>query len=346
MNNWFDKYITNNDSVFIIAEAGINHNGDFDMALELVREAKKAGADCIKFQTFTYEASESKHSIMPGYFDGRIGFETKKEWYDSIFFTQEQFSELKAFCEKSDIAFLSTACDVDGLAVLEKIGAESMKIASADANNDYLLKAVGKTGLPVILSTGMTGLEELDHGIAVLKEHGTKQIALTQCTSQYPTPYSNINLRAMATLKDRYQVPVGLSDHSRGVEVAIAATAMGAQIIEKHFTLDRSLPGVDHAASVEPSELRALVEGVRHVEQAMGNGMKTVQEAETDNATSMRRSLMAARPIKTGTILTEDDITAKRPGFGVPPCEIDKFIGKKVIVDLETEDLFDSSMIK
>jgi N,N'-diacetyllegionaminate synthase len=344
--NWFKKYISKNDSVFIIAEAGINHNGDFEMALEIIREAKKAGADCIKFQTFFYSASESKHSTMPGYFEGRIGFATKKEWYDSIYFNEEQFAELKKYCEDTGIAFLSTACDIEGLKILKKIGAESLKIASADANNDYLLKAVGKTRLPVILSTGMTGIDEIGHGIEVLRENGTEQIALTQCTSQYPTPYSDINLRAMRTLAEKFKLPTGLSDHSVGIEIPIAAAAMGAKIIEKHFTLSRDLPGVDHAASIEPSELKKMVDAIRHVEQALGSGEKTVQPAELDNAANMRRSLMAARNIKAGTILTEDDITAKRPGTGIPPYEIDKFIGKKINKDLKKEDFLDFSIIK
>jgi len=343
--NWFDAHITHNDSVFIIAEAGINHNGDFDLALELIREAKKAGADCIKFQTFTYAASESKHSTMPGYFDGRVGFKTKKEWYDSISLTKDQFAELKNYCEETGIAFLSTACDIEGLAVLEKIRVESLKIASADANNDYLLKAVGRTELPVILSTGMTSLRDLAHGIEVLMKNGTKQIALTQCTSQYPTPYSDINLRAMTTLEKEFNLPVGLSDHSEGIEVSIAAVALGAKIIEKHFTLSRNLPGVDHTASIEPVELAKMVKSIRHVESAMGTGVKMIQAAELKNAENMKRSLMAARHIKSGTILTDNDITAKRPGTGIPPSEIDHFIGKKINTDVETEDLFDYSWI-
>lgn len=344
--NWFDKYIACNDSVFIIAEAGINHNGDFDIALRLIDEAKRSGADCVKFQTFTYEASESKHSTMPGYFDGRMGFATKKEWYDSIFFDEGQFRKIKKHCEDLDIAFLSTACDVDGLKVLVDIGAESVKIASADIDNDFLLKAVGKTSLPVILSTGMADLEMIDHGIDVLRRNGADRIALTQCTSQYPAPYSEVNLKAMKTLNKKFQLPVGLSDHTPGVEVAVAATALGAKIVEKHFTLDRNLSGVDHAASIEPKELELLVMAVRHVEQALGNGKKEVMDSERDNAASMKRSLMAARPIKAGTILSDEDITAKRPGIGMSPSKHDSVLGKRIKVDLDYEDMINELMFE
>jgi sialic acid synthase SpsE len=344
--NWFDEHITNNPSVLIIAEAGINHNGDFEMALELAEEAKNAGADCVKFQSFTYEASESKHSIMPGYFDGKMRFATKKEWYDSISLSESQFAELKSFCGKIGIAFLSTACDVDGLAILQRIGAEAVKIASADAANDYLLKAVGRSALPVILSTGMTTLEELDHGIDVLRTHGTSRIALTQCTSQYPAPYDEVNLKAMDSLRQRYNLPVGLSDHTPGIEIAVAAVALGARIIEKHFTLDRDLPGVDHQASIEPRELATLTTAIRNVEKAMGDGVKTPSPSEQENAPAMKRSLMAAKPIKAGTTLVEDDITAKRPGTGMPPSKLDSLIGKRLKVDMEYEDMFNEELFE
>lgn len=344
--NWFDKYILKNKQAFIIAEAGINHNGDFDLALQLVKKAKEAGADCVKFQTFRYSSSESMHSTMPGYFKGRLTCKTKKEWYDSIEFTIEQFIDLKDYCEELDIAFLSTACDIEGLQILTDIGAGAIKIASADMNNDYLLSALGKTKIPAIFSTGMSTMDEVRHGLNTYLSNGGTGFAITQCTSQYPTPYTDINLRAMEVLKKKFKCPVGLSDHSEGIYIPIAAVALGAQIIEKHFTISRSLPGVDHPASIEPSELAEMVRGIRQVEEALGSGKKTVQKAEIENAMHMRRSLMAARDITEGTVITIDDIAAKRPGTGLQPNMLNKILGRKILVSLSKEDMFDLSMVK
>jgi len=342
--NWFEKNILRNKHVFIIAEAGINHNGDFDLAIQLIKKAKEAGADCVKFQTFRYTSSESKNSTMPGYFTGRLSCKNKKEWYDSIEFSVEQFRALKDYCLELDIAFLSTACDVEGLHILEEIGAEAIKIASADMNNDYLLSFLGKTGIPAIFSTGMSTLEEIRHGIETYLSNGGGKFAITQCTSQYPTPYEDINLRAMNTLKREFRCPVGLSDHSEGIYIPIAAVAMGAKIIEKHFTISRDLPGVDHPMSIEPPEFAEMVQGIRKVELALGTGKKTVQKSELDNAKHMRRSLMAACDIPSGTILEMKHITAKRPGIGLPPSMMNEILGKKLCVDLKKEDIFTLSM--
>ena len=203
---WFDKYIDKNGAAFIVAEAGINHNGYFDLALELVKQAKLAGADCVKFQAFRTTSSESRHSGMPGYFDGRIGKMTKQEWSRSLEFTVEEFNTLKTYCEELDIAFLSTACDIEGLRILEQIGAEAVKVASADTNNDYLLRVVGETGLPVILSSGMSDLSTVDHAVETICKYGVDQYAILQCTSQYPTPFDQINLRVMDTFKNRFKM--------------------------------------------------------------------------------------------------------------------------------------------
>lgn len=343
---WFDRYISQNDFVFIVAEAGINHNGYFDLALELVKQAKEAGADCVKFQTFRTTASESKHSTMPGYFDGRIDKMTKQEWSRSLEFSVKEFRALKAYCEELDIAFLSTACDIEGLRILQDIGAEAVKIASADINNDYLLRAVGKTGLPVILSSGMSDLPAVEHAVETILKNGADQYAILQCTSQYPAPYDQINLRVMEAFKNRFNRPVGLSDHSEGWHVPIAATALGAEIIEKHFTLSRNLPGVDHAASLDVQQFKKMVCCIREIEEAKGTGEKTIQPDEIENARNMSRSLMAARRIIAGTLLGEDDITAKRPGTGIPPTEIDKLLGKKVLIDMESEDFFSQEIIE
>jgi len=342
--NWFDKYICKNKNVFIIAEAGINHNGDFDLALQLVKKAKEAGADCVKFQTFRYSSSESKNSTMPGYFTGRLSCKTKKDWYDSIEFSVQQFKDIKNFCMEQNIAFLSTACDIEGLAILHEIGVEAIKIASADMNNDYLLSALGRTGISAIFSTGMSTLDEIRHGLGIYLSCGGGKYAITQCTSQYPTPYEDINLKAMETLESEFRCPVGLSDHSEGIYIPIAATAMGAKIIEKHFTISRDLPGVDHPASIEPAEFAEMVKGIRQVEAALGDGKKIVQKAELDNAKHMRRSLMAACDITAGTVLETKHIAAKRPGTGLSPCMMDKIIGRRLNVNLKKEDIFRLTM--
>lgn len=329
----------------IIAEAGINHNGHFDLAVELVRRAAEAGADCVKFQTHRTDASESKHSSKPGYFSGRIGAMSKIEWSRSLEFPPERFAELKTYCEECGIAFLSTACDVAGLRILVDIGCEAIKVASADCNNDYLLSALAETGLPVLLSVGMSTLDQVDHAIELLRSKGAGELALFQCTSQYPAPYDQLHLRVMNTLAERYAVPVGLSDHSPGIHVPVAAAALGAAMIEKHFTLSRNLPGVDHAASIDPDELATMVRQIRDVEAALGSSEKTVQPEELANAANMRRSLMAARPLRAGIILTRADITAKRPGTGLPPTEIGNLLGKRLLTDMEAEDFFTLSMV-
>ncbi len=344
--NWFDKNILKNKHVFIIAEAGVNHNGNFDQAIHLIRKAKESGANCVKFQTFTYESSESKNSTMPEYFKGRHRYRTKKDFYDSIQFTKEQFKDLKDACKEIGIEFLSTACDIDGLAILSDIGSEAIKIASADMNNDYLLSALGETGIPAIFSTAMSTIPEIRHGIETYLKNGGRQFALMQCTAQYPTPYKDLNMRAMEILHKEFKCPVGFSDHSKGIYMGIAAAALGAKILEKHFTLSRNLPGVDQPASIEPQELREMVKGIRQVEAGLGCRNKKIQQAELDNAKHMRRSLMAACDIKVGTVITRKHIVAKRPGTGIPPCKMDNVIGRKLLVNLSKEDLFDFKTLK
>ncbi|GFK94844.1 N,N'-diacetyllegionaminic acid synthase [Fundidesulfovibrio magnetotacticus] len=343
--NWFERHIVRRKGCFVIAEAGINHNGAFDLALELVRRAKEAGADCVKFQTHRTSASESRHSSKPGYFSGRIGEMSKIEWSRSLEFSTGQFAMLRDECEEQGIAFLSTACDIEGLRILTDIRAEAVKIASADLNNDYLLSALADTGLPVLLSVGMSTLEQVDHAVELLAQRNSGPLALFQCTSQYPAPYAQLHLRVMETLKARYGVPVGFSDHSQGIHVPVAAAALGAAMVEKHFTLSRNLPGVDHAASIEPHELAEMVRQIRDVEAALGSAEKTVQPEELANAANMRRSLMAARPLKAGALLTLDDVTAKRPGTGLPPSELHRLLGRRLKVDMAEEDLFDLSQV-
>jgi len=299
----------------------------------------------VKFQTHRTQASESRHSSKPGYFSGRVGEMSKIDWSRSLEFSTEQFARLKAACAEQSIAFLSTACDVEGLRILTDIQAEAVKIASADLNNDYLLTAMAETGLPVLLSVGMSTLDQVDHAVELLAARNAGPLALFQCTSQYPAPFAQLHLRVMDTLRARYGVPVGFSDHSPGIHVPVAAAALGAAMIEKHFTLSRNLPGVDHAASIEPAELADMVRQIRDVEAALGSPEKTVQPEELANAANMRRSLMAARPLKAGTVLGRDDVTAKRPGTGLPPSQLHRLLGRRLKADMAAEDLFDLSMV-
>ncbi|MBF0298289.1 MAG: N-acetylneuraminate synthase family protein [Oligoflexia bacterium] len=344
---WFKKHIANNAKTFIVAEAGINHNGDFKMALELVLTAKDAGADCIKFQTFRTTSSESKNSFMPNYFSGHIGHLDKQAWSKSLEFSLEEFRQLKNYCEEVGIAFLSTACDVEGFNILKEIGIECIKIASADVNNDMLLTCFKGETKSIILSTGMSTDEEITHAINFLKkECNISEIALLQCTSQYPAPYNQIDLNVIRTMQEKYSLPVGFSDHTEGIHIPMAAVALGAKIIEKHFTLDRALPGVDHAASIEPKEFALMVRQIRDIEKAVGNFHKKIHDSELINAQSMRKSLMASKPIRAGSIISYDDIVTKRPGTGIPPSQIDKIVGKKVLVDLSFEDFFQYHMFE
>ena len=333
---WLDQHITPG-RCFIIAEAGINHNGHMDLAQELVRRARMAGADCLKFQTFSTEACETVRAFKPGYFQGRDLGVDKLAWSRSLELTREQFARLRDLCAEEGLAFLSTACDVAGLAVLRDIGAQAVKIGSSDTTNFPLLHAVADAGMEAIVSTGMSSLEEVRRAVRFFTERGLGA-AVLQCTSQYPAPPEQVNLRAMRTLATELGVPAGFSDHTRGDHVAVAAVAMGARIVEKHFTLSRALPGVDHAASLEPDEFRTMVDRIREVEAALGSGEKTVQDCERANLVPMRKSLVAARDIPTGTVLTAADLAAKRPGDGMPPDRLESVLGRRAAKNIARDE--------
>lgn len=340
---WYKRHLAKQSGAFLIAEAGINHNGHFNLALELIRRAKAAGADCVKFQTFRTSACESRHSTLPSYFAGRMGSTNKLEWSKSLEFTTEEFRSLLEACRQEDIAFLSTACDVEGLAILEEIGADAVKISSADCANIYLLRAVAETGLPVVLSTGMSDMEEVSRAVETLLRGGTQDLSLLQCTSQYPAPCNQIHLRAMEALRERYGLPVGFSDHSRGIHIAMAAVALGASIVEKHFTLCRDLPGVDHVASLTPEEFASMAIGIREVEAALGSPEKRLQKCEQGNIDAMRKSIMAARRIQAGKIIEMADLAVKRPGSGLAPHRLDDVLGRQAKRDIEPEEFIDLS---
>ena len=346
MNDWFEKHVLNAPGVFIIAEAGINHNGHIDLAMELVRQAKDAGADCVKFQTFRTTACESCNAPTPDYFTGRIKVADKIAWSKSLEFDTRQFGALKAYCDKLDIAFMSTACDLEGLGVLLDIGVESLKIGSSDTDNTPLLEAVSKSGLAVVLSTGMCTEDQVDQAMRTLAANPATQVALLQCTSQYPAPYDQVHLRVIPRFKERFHCPVGLSDHTRGVHVPMAAVALGATIIEKHFTLSRTLPGVDHPASLEPAEFADMVRAIREVELALGCCSKDIQDSEREHLLTMRKSVVAARNIPAGKSLEPEDLTVKRPGGGMRPDRLDGMVGRRVARDVAPDEQFNEGMLK
>ena len=327
--------------VLIIAEAGVNHNGDINLARELVDKAKEAGADIIKFQTFKLDSIVSKFAEMADYQKDNIGIvESQKEMLKKITLPYEAFLELYKYCNKKEIQFLSTPFDIGSIHFLNDM-VPFWKIPSGEVTNYPYLVEIAKTGKPVVMSTGMCELQEIDEAIEVLKNNGTNDITLLHCNTQYPTPYKDVNLLAMETLRNRYKVKVGYSDHTNGIEVPIAAVALGAEVIEKHFTLDKNLPGPDHKASIEPKDLAAMVRSIRNIEEALGSPNKTVSASERENIAIARKSIVAAKNIKKGEVLTVDNLTTKRPGTGISPMRWNEVLGSKAIRDFVEDEVIE-----
>lgn len=329
--------------VIFIAEAGVNHNGDYNLALKMVDLAKEAGADYVKFQTAVSANSvTSKFAKMAEYQKVNLKKdESQLEMLKNLGFAYEKFKDLKLYCDQTGVRFLSTPFDLYSVDYLYSIGMDYMKIPSGEITNLPYLRKIAKLGIPVIMSTGMCTLGDVESALNVLETNGLNddQISLLHCNTEYPTPYVDVNLKAMLTLKNCFGVRVGYSDHTQGIEVPIAAVAMGAEIIEKHFTLDRTLPGPDHVASVEPSELKAMIQSIRHIEMALGNGKKNVSESERKNIEIARRSIVAARYIKKGELFTEENLLVKRPGNGINPMMWDKVIGRQAEKDFMEDEL-------
>ena len=324
--------------VLIIAEAGVNHNGDINLALQMISKAKNAGADIIKFQTAKPELVISRFAQKAEYQKKTTGSdESQLEMCKKIHLKFEDYFLVKETCDKEGIQFLSTPFDIESIHFLNDM-VPFWKIPSGEVTNYPYLVEIAKTGKPVVMSTGMCELSEIDSAIAVLKTNGTHEITLLHCNTQYPTPYKDVNLRAMETLRKRYSVKVGYSDHTQGIEVPIAAVALGAEVIEKHFTLDRTLPGPDHKASLEPDELAAMVKAIRNIEAALGNADKTVSDSERENIAIARKSIVAAKAIKKGELLNEKNITTKRPGTGLSPMFWNSVIGTKAIRDFQEDE--------
>lgn len=315
-------------SVLIIAEAGVNHNGSKDLAKQMIMEAKKAGVDYVKFQTFIPENLVSKNASKAEYQKETTGVdESQLQMLQSLALTEADFVELKEYCNEVGVGFISTPFDLDSLAFLETLDMDFWKVPSGEVTNLPYLEAIAHTGRKVIMSTGMCEVEELEQAVAVLEKNGTNDIVLLHCNTQYPTPFEDVNLYAMKHIADVTHKEVGYSDHTIGIEVPIAAVALGARVIEKHFTLDRNMEGPDHRASLEPDELKMMVTSIRNIEKAIGDGEKKPTKSEKENVNVARKSLVAKRKIKAGEIFTEENITTKRPGNGISPMRWYEIIG-------------------
>jgi len=328
-------------SVFIIAEAGVNHNGDLQTALRLIDAAVEAGANAVKFQTFKTQALVSKSVKQADYQAQNTGKKQSQfELLKSLELSEQDHRVIIQHCLNSDIEFMSTAFDDESIRLLHQLGMARWKIPSGELLSVPYLRKIATYNQPTILSTGMGNLEEVQFSVNTLLKAGLEASNLTvlHANTAYPTPYEDVNLNAMQTLEKVLNLPVGLSDHSLGIEVPIAAVAMGAKMIEKHFTLDKSWPGPDHKASLNPSELKSMVTAIRHVEQALGHGEKTVSASESMNIAVARKRIVAARPIPKNTVFSEENITLKRSDSGVFATEWDQVIGQKSTRDYQEDE--------
>lgn len=328
--------------VIIIAEAGVNHNGKIELAKELVDKAIYAGADIIKFQTFSSKNLASKLAQKAEYQKKETeSSESQQDMLKKLELKFEEFIELRDYCHSKNIEFLSTAFDFESIDFLHSIGMNKWKIPSGEITNlPYLIK-IAKLNQPVILSTGMSDIDEVKAAVKILRENGATDIKLLHCTTEYPTPFEDVNLKAMLTMAEELELPFGYSDHTKGIEIPIAATALGATIIEKHFTLDKSMEGPDHKASLEPYELKLMVEAIRNIEKALGDGIKKPANSEIKNIEIARKSIIAKHKIEKGETLTEENLTVKRPGNGVSPMRWFDVIGTKAKRNFEEDELIE-----
>jgi N-acetylneuraminate synthase len=354
------------NKVFIIAEAGVNHNGSLDIALELINVAVNAGVDAVKFQTFKADKVVSRFASKAEYQTQNTGTtESQLEMVKKLELDEKQHMILAENCRERGIEFMSTPFDLDSVDFLANVvNVSRLKISSGEITNGIILLKVARTGKPIILSTGMSTLDEVETALGVLafgfinsqekpsigafKEAYSSiegqsflkdKVSLLHCTTEYPAPFDEVNLKAIDTLRDKFALPVGYSDHTRGIAIPIAAVARGAVIIEKHFTLDRNLPGPDHKASLEPDELKQMVNSIRQVELVLGNGIKQPTPSELKNMSVARKSLVAIKEIKKGELFTEDNIGAKRPGNGIPPVYYWDMLGKAAPRDFSIDEM-------
>ncbi|MFC4386551.1 N-acetylneuraminate synthase [Gracilibacillus marinus] len=326
--------------VFIIAEAGVNHNGDMQLAKQLIDVASEAGADAVKFQSFKAEKLVTKTAKKAAYQSKTTDAdENQFNMIKKLELDMDKHIELKKYAENKGILFLSSPFDLESIDDLNKLGIDLFKIPSGEITNLPYLRKIAKLNKPIIISTGMATLGEIEAALEVLKKNGASNITVLHCNTEYPTPMQDVNLLAMNTIKQSFQVDVGYSDHTLGIEIPVAAVALGAKVIEKHFTLDKEMEGPDHAASLDPMELKEMVEKIRNVELALGNGIKQPSVSEKSNKEIVRKSIVANKKITKGEVLTEDNLTIKRPGDGISPMNWDQIIGTIATKDYEEDEL-------
>ena len=342
-----NKKIGDGHPVFIISEAGVNHNGDIEMAKKLIDESIKAGADAVKFQSFKAEKLNTKNAPKAQYHIETTGSEGS--WFDllkSQELTREMHYQLSDYCEEKGIIFLSTPYDEDSADILEELNVPVYKIASTDLTNIPLLKHIAKKNKPIILSTAMSSYSEIEEAITAIKMHNNDKIIVLQCTGNYPAKIKDANLSVMNEIRKRFNVLVGYSDHTPTNILSIAATALGSCLHEKHFTLNKSLPGPDHRASIEPHELKSLVDSIRLTEECIGDFNKKPTKSELSNINKLRKSVVAATDIPVGTIINSEMITVKRPGTGIHPRHATDFIGKTSKINISEDQLLNFDMIE
>ena len=332
------------DKTLIIAEAGVNHNGSVEIAKRMIDAATNAGADAVKFQTFKAEKVVSKFASKAEYQkETTQRDESQLEMIKKLELGPNAHKELIDYCRKNGVMFLSSPFDLESIELLDTLGLSMLKIPSGEITNLPYLKKIGSLKKKIVLSTGMSDLREIGDALSILTHAGTakEDITVLHCNTEYPTPYEDVNLRAMLTIKETFKIKVGYSDHTPGIEVSIAAAALGATVIEKHFTLNKSMEGPDQKASLEPGKLKAMVQAIRNVEKSLGDGTKKPSRSELKNIAAIRKSILAARNIREGEIFTEGNLAAKRPGEGISPMEWDKVIGQTAKRNFEDGQLIE-----
>jgi len=331
------------EKVLIIAEAGVNHNGDINLAKKLIDAATYAGVDYVKFQTFNSKKLVSRNAQKANYQKANTNntSESQLAMLQKLELSKEAHYELIAHCNTKKIKFLSTGFDVDSIRFLNDLDIDLFKVPSGEITNLPYLRLLGSLNKPVIISTGMADMKEIEDALEVVLKSGTSinNITILHCNTEYPTPMQDVNLRAMLSIKENFNVAIGYSDHTLGIEIATAAVALGATVIEKHFTLDKTMDGPDHKASLDPTELKTMVDAIRNIEVALGNGIKEPSPSELKNKPVARKSLVANKNIKKGTFFSNENLAIKRPGIGISPMLWDDYIGKKASKDYNEDDL-------
>lgn len=326
-------------SVYIIAEAGVNHNGKLDLALKLCDAAKETGVDAVKFQTWKTENIVTAQARQAAYQTENTGKEESQyDMLKNLELSYDHFRTIQDYCKKIGLDFLSTPDEEESLEFLVSLGLPFIKVGSGEVTNIPYLRKIGACKMPVILSTGMSNIGQVATAYDTLLQAGAKEVSLLHCTTNYPCPMDEVNLKAMLTLREAFKCHVGYSDHTMGTEVPVAAVALGAEIIEKHFTLDRTMEGPDHKASLEPAELKLMVQQIRNIEAALGDGIKRPNKSEAENAKVVQKSILAKKPIKKGEVLSEENLVAKRAGAGISSIHWDVVVGTKALQDYAIDE--------